>query len=69
MEKMKKQIEWLLTESGISNYKISKETGISEVMLGRYSSGKVEVGRMSLDNAIRLYDFYIKVSKEGNECS
>lgn len=64
MEKIKKEIEWLLKESGLSNYKISKGTGISEVMLGRYSSGKVEVGRMSLDNAIKLHTYFVKLAKE-----
>lgn len=63
MENMKKQIEWLLTESGVSNYRISKETGISEVMLGRYSSGKIDVGRMSLDNAIKLHKYYTELEK------
>lgn len=55
---MKKAIEWLLFDSGLSNYQISQATGISQVSLSKYATGKSDVGKMTLDNAIKLYDFY-----------
>jgi len=55
---MKQVIENLLFKSGISNYQISKATGISQVILSKYATGKSDVGKMTLDNAIKLYDYF-----------
>lgn len=61
--KMKKEIEYLLFESGISNYRISKETGISQPALNKYTNdanGSSKIGNMSLDNAIKIYNYYLE---------
>lgn len=58
---MKKQIEWLLFRSGITNYQISQATEISQVALSKYTTGKSDIGRMTLDNASKLYDYYKEV--------
>jgi transcriptional regulator with XRE-family HTH domain len=55
---MKQTIEYLLFRSGISNYQISQATGISQVVLSKYETGKSDVGRMTLDNAIKLNNYY-----------
>lgn len=61
---MKKAIEWLLFRADISNYQISKATGISQVVLSKYTNGKSDIGRMTLDNALKLYDYFEHVLRE-----
>lgn len=58
---MKKAIEWLLFKSGVSNYQISQATGISQVVLSKYATGKSDIGRMTLDNAIKIYNYFKEV--------
>lgn len=60
---IKKNIEALL-ESKISNYRISKATGIAQTTLGDYTTGKSKIGNMKLDHAITLNDFYINNKEE-----
>lgn len=55
---MKKAIEFLLFNSGVSNYQIAKATGISQVVLSKYATGKSDVGRMTLDNAEKIYNYF-----------
>lgn len=62
---MKKEIEYLLFDSGLSNYQISKGTGISQVTLGRYSKGEADIENMTLGNAIKLYSFYQQSREDG----
>lgn len=54
---MRKEIEWLLFESRITSYQISKGTGIAQYTLGKYKKGKSDIGNMSLDNAELLYKY------------
>lgn len=58
---MKKEIEELL-KSDLTSYKIAKETGITVQQIDRYRKSS-KVGNITLDNAIKLYDFYKKVYK------
>lgn len=55
---IKKPIEYLLFKSGITNYQISKETGIRQTTLGKYTTGKAEISNMSLGNAEKLYAYF-----------
>jgi DNA-binding Xre family transcriptional regulator len=55
--KIKENIKKLL-ESDITAYRISKETGISESQLSRMKKGEIEIGRITLDNAIKLNKFW-----------
>lgn len=52
-------IEKLLKDDSISNYKISKATGIPQTTLSDYKKGKIELGKMNLDYAMKLYEFYL----------
>lgn len=66
---IKENVRKLLFESGFTNYKISKETGIAQTTLGRFTRKESELGNMSLDNAIKLNDYYknlggIKMKKQ-----
>lgn len=65
LEHVKRAIEYLLFESGISNYEISKNTGIRTTTLGRYTTGIAKVGNMTLDNVTILYNYYLKIKEEG----
>ncbi len=60
---IKSNIEALL-QSEISNYKISKETGIAQTTLGDYTTGKSKIGNMKLDHAITLNEYYNKIKGE-----
>lgn len=62
---IKDNIQALLASKDISNYKISKETGIAQTTLSDYSTGKSQIGNMKLDHAIKLNEYYLKI-KEGN---
>jgi plasmid maintenance system antidote protein VapI len=55
---MKQAIEYLLMRSGISNYKISKDTGIADSTLSRFATGNSDIGKMTLDNAIKIHDYF-----------
>lgn len=61
---MKKQIEWLLMTSPVSNYQVSQATGISQVALSKYTTGKSEIGNITLDNALKLFEYYKEVVKK-----
>mgnify|MGYP001363689944 CR=1 FL=1 len=50
---IKKNIEKLLN-SDLSNYRISKRTGIDQATLSRFKNGKTKIGDMKLDNALKL---------------
>lgn len=55
---MKQSIEYLLFNSGITNYRIFKETGIAQSNLSDYTTGKTDIGRMPLDSAIKLHNYF-----------
>lgn len=55
--KIKENIKKLL-KSDTTAYRISKETGISESQLSRMKKGEIEIGRITLDNAIKLNEFW-----------
>lgn len=61
---IKTAIEKLLSDPNITNYKIEKETGIRQTVIGKYTRGESEIGNMSLDNAIKLYNYYLKLKGE-----
>lgn len=55
---IKRNIKMLLASEEISNYKISKETGIAQTTLSDYATGKSSIGNMKLDHAIKLNKYY-----------
>lgn len=53
-------IEWLIHESGISRYAISKATGIGQATLSDLATGKTSIPKMTLGNAIKLTEYASK---------
>lgn len=64
---IKENIKNLLESEEVSNYKISKETGIAQTTLSRFARKESDIGNMSLDNALKLNDYYhaLKSKKRG----
>ena len=63
MTDIKKNIEKLLFESDISMYKISKATGIAQTTLSRFTRKESNVENMSLKNALKLNEYYLKIKE------
>lgn len=61
---MKDNIKELLTSDKVSNYRISKDTGIAQATLSDYASGKSDIGNMKLDHALNLNEYYLENFKE-----
>src|SRR5699024_1620893 len=57
-------IKKLLASDLVSNYKISKETGIRQSTLSDYARGVSKIENMRLEHAQKLNDYYIKLIKE-----
>lgn len=57
-------IQWLIFDSGVSNYKISKETGVTEQLLGHYKNGKKDIRNMTLDTAIKLTEYALQIKEK-----
>lgn len=55
---MKRDIEWLLFESEISIYEISKATGISQQTLYKYTNKISDIKNMTFGNALKLHKYY-----------
>ena len=53
-------IKKLLFESEISMYEVSKATGIPQTTLSRFKRKESDIENMSLKNALKLNDFYLK---------
>lgn len=63
---IKKNIEKLLFESSVSMYEVHKETGIAQTTLSRFTRKESAVENMSLRNALKLNEYYLKnFSKRG----
>lgn len=59
-----KMIESVL--KNVTAYKISKETGIGNTTISRWVTGKTPLTKMSLENAIKLTDYAIKLQEENS---
>jgi len=57
-------IKWILNDSGISRYQISKNTGIHQTTLGNLVEGKSLYENLSFRNAAALTSFAEKAMKE-----
>lgn len=56
---IRKNIEKLL-KSGITAYRLSKDTGIALNSVNRLITGKTYIGNITLDNAEKLNEYYLK---------
>lgn len=61
---IKENISNLIFKSGVSMYKISKATGVSEPVLGRYKNGSSQIDNMPLETALKLNSFYESLNVE-----
>lgn len=50
-------IQWLLFESGITRYKISKDTGVPDNTLADLATGKTKLERMKFLTAAKLTEY------------
>ena len=57
-------IKWLINDSGISRYEISKATGITEMTLSRLTNGVSKIENLPLKTAAALTSFAEKALKE-----
>lgn len=56
-------IEWLLHESGVSRYKISKDIDISESTLSRIANGETALDAIRFGLAHKLTDYARDIKK------
>lgn len=56
-----KDIEWLL--ENITQYRISKETGVSQSQLSRLKSGKIGIENITFEVAGKLTKYAKKINK------
>lgn len=56
-------ITWLMEESGLSKYSISKATGIPQTTLSDITTGKTELGNMTFGTAAKLTFYAEEVQK------
>ncbi|WP_440894986.1 hypothetical protein ACS127_10455 [Amphibacillus sp. Q70] len=61
MSDIKKNIEDLLFESELTNYQISKRTGIAQTTLSRFTRKESDIENMSLKNALKLNELWEKI--------
>lgn len=57
--KMRTKIQELL-DSGLSSYRISKDTGVPSATISGLRNKKTDLGNISLNNAEKLFDYAIK---------
>lgn len=57
-------ISWLLHESGVSRYKISKDTGITESTLSRLVHGQTHIKNMQFGYAVHLTEYARNLKSE-----
>ncbi|MDF1510858.1 type I-C CRISPR-associated protein Cas8c/Csd1 [Robertmurraya sp. DFI.2.37] len=62
---IRQAIEKLLADPSVTNYQISKATGVSQVSLNKFARGESNIDNMPLGNALKLYDYYTKLKEEG----
>ncbi|WP_430625290.1 hypothetical protein [Staphylococcus aureus] len=53
-----------LLESDVSGYKVYKATGISQSRISDLRRGKRTIGNLTLDTAIKLYEYQLELEKE-----
>lgn len=58
------KIKWLINDSGISRYEISKATGVLEMTLSRLTNGVSKIENLPLKTAATLTSFAEKAMKE-----
>lgn len=60
---IKENIKALL-DSEVSAYQISKDTGIDRARLGRLKKGEIDIGRLTLDTALILNNYWEQIERK-----
>ena len=64
---IKDNIYKLLFESGLTNYQISKKTGIAQTTLSRFTRKESDIENMSLKNALKLNELWEELKLQKKE--
>lgn len=56
-----KLVRQLIFESGISRYRISKDTGVPSTTLADLASGKTDIGKMQFNTVSKLTEYASKI--------
>lgn len=57
-------VQWLMHESGVTMYRVSKETGINPSQLSRIKSGEYELENLTIRNGLNLQTYARNLRKE-----
>lgn len=57
---IKKNIETLLFDTDVTMYEVSQATGIAQTTLSRFTRKESNIENMSLKNALKLNEYYLK---------
>lgn len=58
-------VHWLMHESDVTMYKVSKETGINPSQLSRIKSGEYGLENLTIRNGLKLQTYARKLREEG----
>ena len=64
LEASEKDIQWLLFDSGVSFYRIGKDTGLSESNIYRLQQGQSQIENLRFTTACILTEYARKVKQE-----
>lgn len=67
MSDIKDNINKLLFESELTNYQISKKTGIAQTTLSRFTRKESDIENMSLKNALKLNELWEEIKEANSE--
>ena len=55
-----------LLETDISSYEINRQTGVTRQLVDKYRKEPETIGRITLDNALALSEYWETIKKEHN---
>lgn len=64
IEKAKQLLEWLITESGVTSYRIKKDTGVAETTARRLLIGESKIDNLPLGTAQKLEELAATLKEE-----
>lgn len=63
IEQLVNDLKWLFEESGLTNYRISKDTNLSIQLLDRYKNNPEKIINMTMAKAQVLEEYIKKIRK------
>lgn len=55
------KVQWLLEDSDVTGYQISKQSGVSQTLIGKYRSEDYDLDNMTVETARQLTDAAVKI--------